>query len=348
MPSPLSPTLSPITIPASWLYRSAIFARNRAYDQGWRVQQLDRPVISVGNITAGGTGKTPMVMHIARLLLDAGRRPVIAMRGYGAQAGEPSDEQLEYEQRLPDVPVLANPDRTSTLRAYLTQHDDCDCAILDDGFQHRRLHRDLDLVLIDAAADTFNDRLLPAGLLREPLRNLARADAVIVTRAASRDADLSDAIEYYHRRPPIAWSRHTWRHLNIFERGRMRQEPVDWVKGKRLLTMIGTGHPQAVAHQFAGAGAQVCSSVPTRDHDRYSPATLNAARRMMVGLDAIAITWKDWVKISHREDVARWPVPVVIPELVIDVFAGAEALASCVTGIVAPGGSARVTNAPAE
>jgi tetraacyldisaccharide 4'-kinase len=194
---PLPAFLLPLTLPLSWAYRGVIAARNAKFDRGIGVHRLDRPVISVGNITTGGTGKTPMVAWIARLLIEHGCTPVIAMRGYKSQPGAMSDEEAEYRDLLPDVSVLANPDRIAALHEFLPTHPEVKCIILDDGFQHRQIHRDLDLVLIDASAETFRDRLLPAGNLREPLVNLKRADAVIVTHAPSIVRGLRSEIAHF-------------------------------------------------------------------------------------------------------------------------------------------------------
>ncbi len=210
MTGPLPGYMAPLTIPASWIYGAAVAARNARLDRGGGVAAIDRPVVSVGNLTAGGAGKTPMVAWIADLLGAHGRKPVIAMRGYGARPPEPSDEEAEYALRLPDVPVVADPDRLSALRRFLDANPAVDSVLLDDGFQHRRLARDLDLVLIDATRETLGDRLLPAGFLREPPSALRRADAVVVTRAVRVDDAIAAKIRAAHGRPPVAWSRHVW------------------------------------------------------------------------------------------------------------------------------------------
>ena len=127
------------------------------------------------------------------------------MRGYAARPGEPSDEQAEYARRCPSVPVAADPDRVRSIGEHLARDPAIDCVVLDDGFQHRRLARNLDLVLVDATQRIFGERLLPAGYLREPVTALRRADAVVVTRAGSIDERLAASIERAHGAPPIAW-----------------------------------------------------------------------------------------------------------------------------------------------
>jgi len=333
---PLPACLAPLTVPASWLYGAAIAARNRRFDRSIGVQRIDVPVVSVGNVVVGGTGKTPFVRWLARLLLKHDHRPVIAMRGYRAPRGGVSDEQAEHEELLPHTDVLAQPDRIAALRRYLPQHPDVDCVLLDDGFQHRRLHRDLDLVLIDAGHPALNDRLLPAGYLREPASALRRADAVIVTRAASVDLKLGQRIESRHGRPPLAWTRHIWTGLTIHDPKAGAQEAgIDWLEGKRVLTMLGVARPQAILGQVSDAGASVAVNVPVDDHARYTEGTLERVRRLADGLDAVVLTGKDWVKVRRLIDLDAWPAPLVVPELAIEVFQGAAALEDLTLAAVA-------------
>jgi tetraacyldisaccharide 4'-kinase len=325
---PLPGFLSPLTVPASWAYRLVIDARNRRYDRGIGIEKLPVPVISVGNITTGGTGKTPLVMWICERLRRRGRRPAIAMRGYGpgTDQGSSSDEAMEYADRLSDVPVVANPDRVGALRAFLPEHPEVDCVVLDDGFQHRRLHRELDLVLIDATARTFTEALLPAGHLREPLTNLARADALIVTRAEQYDPVVASLIEQNHGRAPLAWSRHAWTWLAAHSAANEERLPVSWLRGRRLVAMLGVGNPEAIIAQIESAGAAVAAVVPARDHERFGPAKLELARTLADDSDGLVMTAKDWVRSRGVIDLRRWRSPIIVPELAIEVFQGSDAL----------------------
>jgi tetraacyldisaccharide 4'-kinase len=136
-------------MPLSHLYAAMMTWRNRRYDEPGAALSAGVPVISVGNLTVGGTGKTPLVMEIVRKLVAAGRRPAILTRGYHARRGETADEVQEYAAELPDVPVVVDADRVAGAATAQAVHA-ADCCVLDDGFQHRRLARDLDVVLIDA------------------------------------------------------------------------------------------------------------------------------------------------------------------------------------------------------
>lgn len=303
--------------------------RNARYEKGSGVEEIDRPVISIGNISVGGTGKSPMVSWCAQTLREEGHQPVIAMRGYKAPPGQPGDEELEYHQRVPDVPVIARPDRTSALREFFAEedHDAFDCVILDDGFQHRQLARDCDIVLIDATQHTFDDRVLPAGRLREPLSALARADAVVVTRAAEHDGSLEYLIRKSHGKSPVAWTRHVWNGLDLHG-----PEPAhvqsDWLKRKRLISMLGVGHPAPIEAQILAAGAMVRRRIPVRDHQAYDARFLDAVRDACTHpqIDGLFVTPKDWVKLCDLVDWSSWPCAVIVPALKLEVFRGEDAL----------------------
>lgn len=329
MTGPLPGYLAPVTLPASFVYGRVVAARNRRFDRGRGVGSVGLPVISVGNLTLGGTGKTPMVIWLAERLAAAGRRPVIAMRGYGAPRGlaGSSDEAAVYAQRLPDVPVLADPDRLGALRDFLKRAKEIDCVLLDDGFQHRRVRRELDLVLIDASRGTLRDRLFPAGFLREPPASLRRADAVIVTHAQAVDDSMAGEIAGHHTRPPIAWSRHVWSAVVVYAGGGPpAREEVGWLRGKRVLTLLGLGNPGPVFKQLEAVGAVVTANIPARDHEPYDRARMALVRTLSEGVDALVMTAKDWVKARHLIDLPTWPVPIVVPRLEIEVFCGAEEL----------------------
>lgn len=326
MSGPLPAALAPITRPASVLYGAAVAWRNRRFDRSDGARRLGVPVVSVGNVTVGGVGKTPFVRWLATQLTGEGRRPVIAMRGYGAAPGTTSDEEREYRDLLPDVPVVAAPDRYAALQAFLEKTPLFDVVLLDDGFQHRRLHRDLDLVLVDATRDTLNDRLLPAGYLREPPDALARADAVVVTRAAVPDDALAAAIARHHGRPPIAWADHRWRTVRCIDRDGETQLSPDTLAGRRVVTLLGVGNPAAVRAQLERAGASIVADVPARDHARYDARTLDQLRERARGTDGVVVTWKDLVKLRDLLDSFDWPAPLLVPIVEIEIVDGEDAL----------------------
>lgn len=337
MSGPLHDALAPLTIPVSWVYREAVRWRNRRFDAGRGVERLPVPVISIGNITTGGTGKTPLTAWFAELLLSQGHRPAIAMRGYGARPGLPSDEAMEYAERLRDVPLIVNPDRAGACRAHCAAHPQTDCILLDDGFQHRRIKRDLDLVLIDATANTFRQRLLPAGHLREPLENLSRADAVIVTRAGNApDANLAALIKQYHGKAPIAWTLHAWAHLRRMDSSGESTLPLAWMNGKQLVTLLGVGNPTAVLRDVEAAGATVAANIPAGDHERFSAAKLRVAQGLCDGLDGLFMTAKDWARSRSVIELPSWRTPIIVPQLNIEFIAGRDAVESLLLRALQP------------
>jgi tetraacyldisaccharide 4'-kinase len=321
--------------PASWAYGAAVALRNRKFDRGLGVVRLSVPVISVGNISVGGTGKSPVVRWIASLLLAEGVKPLISMRGYGAKPGEKSDEAIEHEELLPGMDVLAQPDRVAALQPFLVQHPEVGCVILDDGFQHRRIARDLDIVLIDAQRPGLDGWLLPAGRLREPAANLRRADAVIVTRADRIDEALSRQIELLSGKPPVAWLRHAWTRFRVFSRTSNESsfEAMSWLRGKKVIVAAGIGNQNAFVRQIISASAKVESLLTVKDHQNYT-------KRMVAKLagdmqfDALVTTLKDWVKIRRVIDLSQWRAPIVVPELAIEAIEGETRVVELLRGVI--------------
>jgi tetraacyldisaccharide 4'-kinase len=172
---PLHQALAPLAHMAAFAYGLGVRARNSLWDANIRKPtSVGIPVISVGNVSVGGTGKTPFVRWCVEALQASGHHPVIALRGYGARGGV-SDEAEEFRAMLPGVPVAVGADRVASIARARAADQRIDCAVLDDAFQHRQIARDLDIVLVDAGRPAINGALLPAGWLREPARALRRA-----------------------------------------------------------------------------------------------------------------------------------------------------------------------------
>jgi tetraacyldisaccharide 4'-kinase len=332
---PIPQAFALLAAPLAWAYGIGVALRNGRFDRGLGIRSVPPPVISIGNITAGGTGKTPMVAWIARALRQRGHQPLIAMRGYGSKPGSMGDEEREYRAILDSVEIVAHPQRADAILRYLASVADPsrapDCILLDDGFQHRQLRRDLDLVLVDATRPALEDRLLPSGWLREPARALARADAVIVTRSRGVDPTLAKAIERLHGKPPLAWTEHAWRSLDRHDRAASDRLPLGWLRGKRVLIACGVGHPASVIADAEASGARVADAIILRDHAAIDRAALERIQQAARGTDAVLVTRKDWVKIEllrsadAREGAADAP-PFVVPDLSISFLEGEEAL----------------------
>lgn len=324
------------------LYGAVIARRNRRFDSGRGVIEFDRPVISVGNLSVGGTGKTPMVMHLVGVLQRAGHRPCVAMRGYRSRGGE-SDEAAEYWRAFPDTPILAQPNRADGLiDLFATPAGErVDCVLLDDGFQHRRIARQLDLVLVDGAGYPPSERLLPAGWLREPAASVARATHAVVMRTAqSQDGDIDQNVRWLREAmgaDRVAVCSRQWADLRVVEGGVERTEQPAWLAGKRALAVCAIGNPAQFVAQVARAtgGASQPPAIRLPDHDRYSPRTigtvLEAARREHA--QAIVVTEKDWSKLGHVEP-QRWTVPVVRPRVSLRFERGGDRIESDAVSIV--------------
>lgn len=310
------------------LYAAAVAWRQGRFDRGIGVRRVPVPVVSIGNLSVGGTGKTPVVTWLVRRLLAQGRKPAIAMRGYvprGAPVGATSDEAREYLDTLGDVPIVVNPDRFAGITDHLARHPGgFDVVVLDDGFQHRRLHRDVDLVLIDATRDPRADRLLPAGWLREPIENLTRADGVIVTHTESADARATAGLCASLSAltgAPVTEAAHEWCGLE----GGPADAGPEWLRGRAVVAACAIGNPEPFL-RAARALADVRHTLVLRDHAEYSARNVEALREAArrTGATAILTTGKDWPKL--RNAPGAWPCPVVRPVLRIAFRRGEETI----------------------
>lgn len=283
---------------ASWGYAAVVALRNAAFDHGWqRVHRVDAPVVSVGNLTTGGTGKTPVVAWIAQWLQNRGRHPAIVSRGYRSLDGLENDEARVLARLCPQAVRIQNRDRVAGARLAISQRG-CDAVILDDGFQHRRLHRDLDIVLIDALQPWGYGRLLPRGLLREPVSSLRRADLVVITRADQVSPDqLADLrLELLHRGAPsrLAAARFAPQRL-IRPDG--HAEPLSTLDGQRVVAFCAIGNPRGFIETVARWNP-VAECRLFADHHHYTPADFDDLERwrQAVGADLLLTTLKDLVK----------------------------------------------------
>ena len=285
-------------------YYLACVARQTLYDYGVLLcRELDARVVSVGNITAGGTGKTPMVAWLGRWLMSRGVKFAILSRGYKARADRDgtNDEALILRHHLPNTPHLVGKDRFATGLRAIEEHD-AEVLILDDGFQHLAVGRDLDIVLLDALMPFGYGHVLPRGLLREPLRALRRADVVVLTRCdvASRDAvrDLRRSVRELAGFVPIVEAFH--RPVRFYAHATGQPRPLEWVRGRRVFAFSALGNPLAFPATLERLGAEVVHHEAFRDHHWYDEADLrrlaDAARER--GAEALVTTEKDAVKIE--------------------------------------------------
>ena len=258
------------------------------------------PVVSIGNLVAGGTGKTPVVIALAQALRRAGRHPGILARGYRRAPGARlNDEGLEIERALgPSVPQVQHARRVRGGRALLAAHPDVDVVLLDDGFQHRQLHRDVDVVLLHAVRPFGGGVLLPLGRLRERPRALARADAVLITHCervdAAQIADLEQRVATYSDAPVHRATRHA-----VAVQDSEGVHPPEKLCDRRVHVAAGVASPQGVAGTLSDLGAAVLRVTALGDHARVAPSRWAALVRAARDDGAVlVVTRKDAVKMS--------------------------------------------------
>ncbi len=315
-------------------YGLGIGLRNLAYDRGWkRIERAALPVVSLGNLTTGGTGKTPFAAFVARWFRERGVRVCFISRGYKAHAGGTSDEALVLEQLCPDVPHLQNPDRVAAVRRAAADLDS-QVVVLDDGFQHRRLTRDLDIMLIDATNPWGFGHLLPRGLLREPVSALSRATLVVITRVDQVSRESVEAIRrkiaFIHPQCGIAEATFPLVRL-IGSAGQTRA--IESLPGATVAALCGIGNPSAFRANLERIGWTVAELQVFADHHNYTSADIEDLERWSrtLAVEAVVCTQKDLVKIK-RDRLGDHPLWAV--EIGVQVTAGAELLQVCLDDIL--------------
>jgi tetraacyldisaccharide 4'-kinase len=301
-----------LLLPLTPFYAAVVRVRAAAFAGGWlKAHRPPVPVISVGNITFGGTGKTPTVIALARELVGVGRRPAVLTRGHGRRGHAPlvvlgpdpeqsvvetGDEPREMARRLPGVPIVVDADRVRGGREAVRRG--ADVLILDDGFQHLRIARDLDLVLLDAGDPWGGDRLPPRGRLREPVSALTRASAVLITKVTRRSDEGVAAITDRVRRTAGGLPVLTAELRPTRVRTPDGWQPIEVLAGRRVLAFAGLGRPGGFAELLQDAGAEIVGTCWFADHHRYtadelrhieSEAARDAAVPVTTGKDAVKL-----------------------------------------------------------
>jgi tetraacyldisaccharide 4'-kinase len=287
-----------------WLYASGLFASRR----------VSCPVVSVGNLTVGGTGKTPAVLRAVETLVELGHRPAVVSRGYrrrtrGVQVVadtasirlEPEDggdEPFLLARHLRGVPVVVGANRHDAAELAVRRFG-ATAIVLDDGFQHRTLVKDLEIVMARACRPWGNGKLLPAGPLREPLAALARADLVVATGVRAPDdlAEVARAVAVAAPGVPVLGACHVA--AECWDARRMEPVALDALAGTRVLAFAGIAFPDAFRATLAEVGAAVQDVVRFDDHHWYSAADMRAlaGRARDEGAEALVTTEKDWVRL---------------------------------------------------
>jgi len=286
---------------ASLGYGLAVRIRNVLYRLGWkRSQRVAAPVISVGNLTVGGTGKTPTVEYVAGFYRRHECRVAILSRGYGSAGGLNDEARVLYEQ-LPDVPHLQGLDRVALARTAIEELES-EVLVLDDGFQHRRLARNLDLVLIDATNPWGYGCLLPRGLLREPPAGLRRAQLVLLTRCDQVEPEALDRIRHRIERlaPELPVIETCHQPVELINSERV-SAPLELLRERPVAAFCGLGNPEAFRATLVQLGARLCAFRTFPDHHAYSSRDVEELRAWERGLAAegllVVTTQKDLVKV---------------------------------------------------
>lgn len=325
-------------MPFSWIYARIADLRNTLYEHGtFESETLGAPSISVGNITVGGTGKTPFVAFVARTLAEQGEKVCILTRGYGrenpkervlvsdgaqilADARTAGDEPLELAKKLlGKALVIADADRVAAARVALEKFN-VTAFVLDDAFQHRRAKRDLDIVLLDATDPFGNSKTLPFGRLREPLENLKRADAIIITRAdlAENLSDLKSQISNFNSRCPIFTAENKTSRLIELRDFLENSNPKSEFTNPRSIAFCALGNPDNFFEQLRRENFDLAATQRFPDHHRYTQndiAKLQMKARQ-AHAEILLTTAKDAVKLADLK--FELPCYVVESELVFD------------------------------
>ena len=324
---------------ASGPYGLAMRLRNWLYDQGWkRSRRVPVPVVSVGNLTLGGTGKTPCVEYVAGYYRQHDRRVAILSRGYAPSPLLPSppggeglgvrgrnDEALVLEENLPDVPHLQGADRVA-LALTAVEELESEVLVLDDGFQHRRLARDLDVVLIDATEPWGHDYLFPRGLLRESPVGLRRAGIVLLTRCdqveTAERQRIQEAVARLAPGVPLVETMHRPTVLVNSE----GEAPLQGLTERPVAAFCGIGNPEAFRRTLAALGARVCAFRTFPDHHPYTREDVQDLRqwaRQQAPDCVVVTTQKDLVKLRLTQLGSR---PLWALRIRLQVEAGQDVL----------------------
>ena len=342
----------------SWLFLSAVEIRYLLYRVGLlRRYPLGTQVISIGNVTAGGTGKTPVTEIFARTLAAEGRRVAILSRGYRRREApwwqrlftqviekplvvsdgrrvllDPAtggDEPYMLASNLPGVAVVVDRNRVKAGR-YAVNRLGCDTLILDDGFQYQKLKHSVEVVLVDSTNPFGNGNLLPRGVLREPVRNLKRADIIFLTKCRGDVTEVKREIRRFNRTAEIVECNHAPKVLkDVWSR---EEFPLAWLGGKTVCTLSAIASPRGFEDSLRRLGAKVVWCERYADHHRYDASEVLYAlnRTADIGADALVTTEKDAVRFPRLETS---PVRCLYLRIAIEILAGGESFAEIINRI---------------
>ncbi len=342
-----NPLLSALLLILSWFYGFSHRLRLNLYKIGiLKIKELPVPVISIGNITVGGTGKTPTVIMIAELIKETGKNAAVLSRGYKGKAKEEinvvsdgnkilmkplesGDEPYMTALRLKGVPVITGADRYKT-GMYAVEKFGAEVLLLDDGYQHVQLNRDLNILLLDSGSPFGNGYLLPRGTLREPVSYLNRADIIILKGQGARGK--GQELNSLTRGIPICKSYHI--NDGFFDMNNNKTISLDAAKGKRGFAFCGIASPESFKNSLKDAGIDIKGFVPFDDHYQFTKEDIvdliNKARE--TGSEILVTTEKDAVRLKEFEPI---PFSVWILKISMEIFEGKEILFSKIREAIA-------------
>jgi tetraacyldisaccharide 4'-kinase len=331
---------------AAAAYRAALTARSASYRIGLlSTRGLPVPVISVGNVTVGGSGKTPLAEVVVLALREMGARPAIISRGYGRRtrgvrivadggglrlgARDAGDEPVLLAERLPGVPIVVGESRYDA-GAVAVGTCFADALVLDDGFQHRTLYKDFEILVVSGSGPWGNGRLFPRGSLREPLSALKRAGLVVVTNPPTATS-VSDIAHTMRRRGSAATVLSgVYRPTSLRRGDHVRPEAPEALGGRKVLMLAGLAAPGGFVATAESLGAEVAGLEEFSDHHWYTPGDLArvAARLRDTGAEAVLTTEKDWVRLR---EIPRGDLPFWVLSVRLDMGADSAALAQALS-----------------
>lgn len=293
--------LRSVLLVLSVFYRIAVALRNMLYNKSiLKTVNVPAAVISIGNITTGGTGKTPLVAWLCNYFTAKNIKTAVLTRGYKVKDSVFADEPAMLAKASPAAKVIVNPDRTAGAEKAISEHN-AKLLIMDDGFQHRKLARDVNIVAIDATEPFGYEKLLPAGLLREPLGSLKRADAVVITRSNQNSPEkISEIKERILKINPdivFAAAVHKPMGIKLIKDKRM---PLNELAGRKIYAFCGIGNPDAFFQTLSDMALNIVGTKVYNDHHKYTESDIAAIYEDAKYKQAqfVLTTHKDWIKTA--------------------------------------------------
>ena len=305
--------LYPFLIPLSWIYGCIIWIRNQLYDLGWiKGVVFNKPIISIGNITSGGTGKTPMVIYLAQLLQKNGKKPGIISRGYGrksqglqvvhngkkliASVEMAGDEPFLMANMLKNVPIIVSKNRIKGIKQLIDYYF-VDVIIMDDGFQHRKVNRNLDILTISSNDKKIGYRLFPWGNLREPLKNINRANYVIYTKTVNHKTPaIHSEFQPFLKTSPINSSL-----LPILMKYNASSYKKSPPPDKPIFAFCGIAEPNSFINSAKELSLKIKGRNFFQDHQEYTEAVIKELSEQIkvCNINQVVTTEKDMVKLPE-------------------------------------------------